>query len=106
MWRLTTWSLLYGVGVLMAASAVFAQEHGYTPADIENGSRLYQSSCAGCQGPTGDMVPGIDLMRGQFRRGATATEIIPIIQTGIPRTTMRPSSFSDTQAGTIVASLR
>src|SRR5207247_9938078 len=103
---LTTCSLLYGVGVLMAASAVFAREHGYTTADIENGSLLYQSSCAGCHGPTGDMVPGIDLMRGQFRRGSTDTEIIRIIQTGIPGTTMPPSSFSDTQAGTIVAYLR
>ena len=92
--------------MLLAASAVLAQEHGYTPADIENGSRLYQSSCAGCHGPTGDMVPGIDLMRGQFRRGSTDTEIIRIIQTGIPGTTMPPSSFSDTQAGTIVAYLR
>src|SRR5712691_7971544 len=103
---LTTCSLLYGVGVPMAASALFAQEHGYTPADIEDGSRLYQSSCAGCHGPTGDMVPGIDLMRGQFRRGSTDTEIIRIIQAGIPGTTMPPSSFSETQAGTIVAYLR
>jgi putative heme-binding domain-containing protein len=103
---LTTCSLLCGAGVLLAASALSAQEHGYTPADIENGSRLYQSSCAGCHGPTGDMVPGIELMRGQFRRGSTDPEIIRIIQAGIPGTTMPPSSFSETQAGTIVAYLR
>src|SRR5438128_8779665 len=89
-----------------AAAIVAAQEHGYTPADIENGSRIYQSSCAGCHGPTGDMVPGIELMRGQFRRASTDTEIIRIIRTGIPGTTMPPSSFSETQAGTIVAYLR
>jgi putative heme-binding domain-containing protein len=89
-----------------AAAIVAAQEHGYTPADIENGSRLYQSNCAGCHGPAGDMVPGIDLMRGQFRRGSTDTEIIRIIRSGIPGTTMPPGSFSDTQAGTIVAYLR
>jgi putative heme-binding domain-containing protein len=89
-----------------AAAIVAAQEHGYTPADIENGSRLFLSSCAGCHGPTGDLVAGIDLMRGQFRRGSTDTEIIRIIRSGIPGTTMPPSSFSETQAGTIVAYLR
>ena len=50
--------------MLVMASAPAAQEHSYTAADIENGSRLYQSSCAGCHGPNGDMVPGIELLRG------------------------------------------
>ena len=43
-----------------------AQEHSYTPADIENGSRVFQSTCAGCHGQNGDGVAGIDLSRGQF----------------------------------------
>jgi len=94
-----------GAGILIAA-AVAAQEHSYTPADIENGSRLYQSSCAGCHGPGGDMVPGIDLLRNQFRRATSDVEIIRIIQGGIPGTTMPPSSFTETQAGAIVAFLR
>src|SRR5262245_29403387 len=92
--------------VVLAAAIAGAQEHSYTPADIENGARLYQSSCAGCHGPNGDMVPGIDLLRGQFRRATTDVEIIRIIQSGIPGTTMPPSSFTETQAGTIVAFLR
>ena len=95
------------IGLLMLAVAVAAaQEHSYTQADIENGARLYQSSCAGCHGPNGDMVPGIELLRGQFRRATTDTEIIRLIQSGIPGTTMPPSSFSETQAGSIVAFLR
>jgi putative heme-binding domain-containing protein len=92
--------------IVLAAAIAGAQEHSYTPADIENGARLYQSSCAGCHGPNGDMVPGIDLQRGQFRRATTDTEVIRIIQSGIPGTTMPPSSFTETQAGTIVAFLR
>jgi cytochrome c oxidase cbb3-type subunit III len=95
-----------GAGVLLVASALRAQEHSYTQADIENGARLYQSSCAGCHGPNGDLVPGIDLQRGQFRRATTDTELIRIIVSGIPGTTMPPSSFTETQAGTIVAFLR
>jgi cytochrome c oxidase cbb3-type subunit III len=95
------------IGLLMLAVAVAAaQEHSYTQADIENGARLYQSSCAGCHGPNGDMVPGIELQRGQFRRATNDSEIMRIIQSGIPGTTMPPSSFTDTQAGSIVAYLR
>ncbi len=95
-----------GAGVLLLASALSAQEHSYTQGDIENGARLYQSSCAGCHGPNGDMVPGIELQRGRFRRATSDTEIMRIIQLGIPGTTMPPSSFTEAQAGTIVAFLR
>jgi putative heme-binding domain-containing protein len=95
-----------GGAVVLLAAALAAQEHSYTQADIENGARLYQSSCAGCHGPNGDMVPGIELQRGRFRRGTSDTEIMRIIQFGIPGTTMPPSSFSESQAGTIVAFLR
>jgi len=94
--------LMIAVGVAVAA----AQEHSYTQADIENGARLYQSSCAGCHGTNGDMVPGIELQRGQFRRATSDSEIVRIIQAGIPGTTMPPTSFTDTQAGSIVAFLR
>src|SRR5262245_1859891 len=92
--------------VVVAVATVGAQEHSYTQADVENGARLYQSSCAGCHGPNGDMVPGIELQRGQFRRATNDTDIVRIVQSGIPGTTMPPSSFTETQAGTIVAYLR
>jgi len=51
-------------------------------------------------------VPGIDLLRNQFRRATSDVEIIRIVREGIPGTTMPPSSFTETQAGTIVAFLR
>ena len=94
--------------LMIAAGAVAAaaQEHSYTQADIENGARLYQASCAGCHGQNGDMVPGIELQRGQFRRATTDAEIVRIFQAGIPGTTMPPTSFNETQAGSIVAFLR
>jgi putative heme-binding domain-containing protein len=92
--------------VFGAAVALAAQEHSYTPADIENGSRVFQTTCAGCHGQNGDGVAGIDLSRGQFRRGTSDTEIIKIIQTGIAGTTMPPHNLTDTEAGTVVAYLR
>jgi len=91
---------------LAATVAAAAQEHSYTQADIENGARLYQSSCAGCHGPDGEMVPGVELKRGQFRRATSDVDLIGIIQGGMPGTTMPPSSFTETQAGSIVAYLR
>jgi putative heme-binding domain-containing protein len=98
------------VGVLVLAMcaprALGAQEHSYTPADIENGSRVFQSTCAGCHGQNGDGVAGIDLSRAQFRRATSDTDIIKIIQTGIPGTTMPPHNLTDTEAGSVVAFLR
>lgn len=94
------------VVVFLATSTVFAQGHGYTPQDIENGGLIYQTSCAFCHGPEGDGVPGVDFSTGVFRRGSTDDELVRIIIGGIPGTAMPPSSYSEGQAGTIVAYLR
>ena len=83
-----------------------AQDHGYTPADIESGARLYQSACSGCHGPAGGEIPGVELGRGQFRRGTSDTDLIAIIKTGIPGTAMPPHSFSDQEAAQVVGYLR
>src|SRR5215510_12741102 len=91
---------------LTLAAPVWAQGHGYTPSDIENGGQLYQGNCTACHGPDGDGVPSINLGSGKFRRGTTDDEIVKIIIGGIPGTAMPPSSFSEGQAGTIVAYLR
>jgi cytochrome c oxidase cbb3-type subunit 3 len=89
-----------------AARALSAQDHGYTPADIESGGRLFQSNCAGCHGQTGDGVAGIDLGRGQFRRATSDTDLIKLIQTGVAGTTMPSHNFTDQQAATVVAYIR
>ena len=95
------------VACLLCAALAHAQQgHGYTPADIENGGLLYQANCTACHGPDGDGVPSINLGSGKFRRGTTDDEIVKIILGGIPGTAMPPSSFSEGQAGTIVAYLR
>ena len=95
------------IAAVLWASFVSAQGHGYTPADIENGGLLYQSNCTGCHGPEGDGVPSVNLGGGKFRRGTTTDdELVRIILGGIPGTAMPPSSFSEGQAGTIVAYLR
>jgi putative heme-binding domain-containing protein len=91
--------------VALAASQVSAQ-HTYTPGDIEDGGRLFRGNCVGCHGPDGDLVPGIDLGHGKFKRASTDEDLIKIIQTGIAGTPMPPGAYSEFQAGTIVAYLR
>ena len=58
--------LTVAVALLFGATA-YAQQHE-TAADIEDGGRVFRSSCANCHGHDGDQVPGVDLGRGQFKR--------------------------------------
>src|SRR2546426_12264529 len=73
---------------------------------MEAGGRLYQTSCVGCNGPDGGVVSGVNLGRGKFRRVTTDDEIVRTIISGVAGTGMPPSSFSEAEAGTIVAYLR
>jgi len=87
-------------------SLLFAQQHTYTTTDIEDGRRIYQSSCGTCHGALGDAVPGIDLGRGQFRRSVTDDDVAHTIRTGVAGTSMPPFNFSEPQALTVIAYLR
>ena len=87
------------------AAAVSAQ-HGYTRAEVENGARLFQASCATCHGPKGDAVRGVALLSGQFQRATSDEQLVKIIIEGIPGTSMPPNNYSALEAGMIVAYLR
>jgi putative heme-binding domain-containing protein len=87
------------------ASRALAQHA--TAFDIDNGARAYQSTCAACHGPDGNLIAGIDFGRGAFRRAYTDDELAGIIIGGIPNTPMPPSpATSRAQALQIVAYLR
>lgn len=101
-----TRTIVLALAAVLLAGGAFAQGHGYTPGDIENGGQIYQANCTGCHGPEGDGVPGVNLGSGTFRRGTTDDELVRIVIGGIPGTAMPPSAFSEGQAGTIVAYLR
>src|SRR5438093_9697083 len=90
--------------VAWAGSSLLAQHE--TAADIEDGGRVFQATCANCHGPDGDQIAGIDLGRGQFRRTMTDQDLIQIIRNGIPGTPMPASNFSAEQAAHVVAYLR
>ncbi|HEY2843276.1 MAG TPA: c-type cytochrome [Bryobacteraceae bacterium] len=91
--------------LILLSGSLFAQ-HSFTRADIEDGGRLYNNTCAACHGANGDRVSGVDLMHGKFRRANTDDGVAAIIEKGIPGTAMPPHALTDFQAGTIVAYLR
>lgn len=93
------------VAIAVIATSATAQQHE-TAADIEDGGRVFRSSCANCHGQDGDQVPGVDLGRGQFKRAQTDQDLIAIIQKGIPNTGMPATTFSTEQATRVVAYLR
>jgi putative heme-binding domain-containing protein len=93
------------VGLALSAAALSAQ-HSYTRAEVENGARLFQASCATCHGPKGDAVRGVALLGGQFKRAASDAQLVKIILEGIPGTSMPPNNYSELEAGMIVAYLR
>lgn len=113
--RITTRSGQAGAACLIVASAgAFAapqpplsQDHQfYSAADIEAGARIYRVQCAQCHGPTGDLVGGIDLRKGQFRRSTTNEELAKVIANGIPGTGMPPTSMQPGEITAIVAFIR
>jgi cytochrome c oxidase cbb3-type subunit 3 len=77
-----------------------------TAADLLDGERAYQNSCANCHGPNGDLITGIDLFRGRFRRPMSDEELVRIIRTGIPNTPMPATNMTAEQASKVVAYLR
>lgn len=93
------------ISLALWAGALFAQ-HGYSPADVDAGGRLYRSNCVNCHGQEGTAISGVDLGHGKFRRASTDEDLAHIIINGIPGTPMPPTNFTQPQAETIVAYLR
>ena len=97
---------LLPLALLLALPAVLFAQHTYTPADIQEGGRLFRANCVLCHGPEGDQVPGIDLGHGRFRQTYSENALVKIIQNGIPGTGMPPNNLQDFQAEIVVAYLR
>lgn len=97
---------------LVGAAASFALAQAPQTPDVgppgppPNGEQLYMENCAECHGPEGDVVPGVNLGHGRFRRATTDPELVGIVLRGIPNTAMPPTNFTERQASAIVQYLR
>jgi putative heme-binding domain-containing protein len=92
--------------VLHAATARAQQDHQYSSTDIGTGLRLYGAQCALCHGPNGDLVAGINLRRGQFRRPMSDDDLRKVITAGVPNTPMPPFKFQASELDGLVAFIR
>src|SRR5436190_13851737 len=93
--------------ILTFGMAILAQQHSYTQAEIDAGSKLYDSNCGSCHGENGDKIAGIDFSKSTFKTARTDEDIARIARSGVPNTAMPPNpALSEAQAGNLVAFVR
>ena len=94
--------------IVMIGAPAAAQQHAgsMTPTDLEAGAKLYNAQCAGCHGPGGSQVTGVDLARGNFRSGASDEALARTIVDGIPGTAMRAHRFTPQEISVLIAYVR
>lgn len=100
--------LLLASGAHRLAAQAPAQDHPgqYSAIDIETGSRLYAGQCVLCHGPNGDVVAGVDLRRGQFRRAASDEDLARVITRGLPEAGMPGFKLQPSEVDGLVAFIR
>jgi len=92
--------------VVMLIAPLAAQQHSYSPAEVATGKELFTVQCQPCHGPNGDLVAGIDMRKGEFKRVSTDEEISRIILNGVPGTGMPPFSLPEASRAALVAYIR
>ena len=103
-WTLRPWRLLVLALVAWSVPAA-AQDHQYSTADIEVGLKVYGAQCALCHGPNGDVVSGVNLRLGRFRRVVTDDDLAQVIARGVPPA-MPSFTFSAAETTGLVAFIR
>jgi putative heme-binding domain-containing protein len=100
--------LLLVPGASRLAAQTTAPDHPgqYSAADIETGSRLYAGQCVLCHGPNGDVVAGVDLRRGQFRRAVSDEDIARVVAKGLPEAGMPGFKLQPSEVDGLVAFIR
>jgi putative heme-binding domain-containing protein len=99
-------ALRIAASLITLAGTAAAGQHLTRPADLDEGARLYRSSCALCHGLDGTRVSGVSLGSGQYRHASSDDELARIIRAGIPGTAMPSNTLSDEETANVVAFLR
>jgi putative heme-binding domain-containing protein len=99
-------ALLAGAIVTRDVAAQALQDHQYSSADIESGSRLYSARCMLCHGPDGDRISGINLRRGTFRQPMSDADLRRVITEGFSGKGMPPFALQPPELEALVAFIR
>lgn len=96
-----------GWAVAQEESSLVMSNPFNTPADRENGARIFLSQCASCHGRDGRGGQGTpDFTTGRFRRASSDEGLFQIVGKGVPGTTMPAFSLNAREAWSTVAYLR
>ncbi len=101
----TTLIRLACLSCLFLVSAAMAQ-HEYPEVEVQRGGQFFRNACIACHGQNGDSLDDVSLADPVFLQGMTDEQLITIITTGVQGTAMLASTYSELQAGNIVAYLR
>jgi cytochrome c oxidase cbb3-type subunit III len=83
-------------------AALASPLRGQTPAELDQGRRLFETHCSFCHGPRGEGGKGPTLAQPTLPRASDAASLLRIIRSGIPGTEM-PSSRLEPHELTLVA---
>jgi cytochrome c oxidase cbb3-type subunit III len=95
-----------GLAILIATIISPAAAQQRSAAEVESGKQLFTLHCQPCHGPEGDLVPGVDMRKGQFKRVSTDEEISRVILNGLPGTAMPPTNLPENSRAAVVAYIR
>ncbi len=106
--RLAVAALLVALTVSAAAAQVATTDHPgqYGQAEIDAGARVYGTQCSQCHGVNGDMVTGVDLRRGLFRRASSDEDLAQVVLKGVPGAGMPPFPLQPAELTGIIAYIR
>ncbi|HLG98730.1 MAG TPA: c-type cytochrome [Bryobacteraceae bacterium] len=100
------WIHAFPAALLLLSLPAAGQQRRYSAAEVAEGKQLFSVQCQPCHGPNGDLVAGVDMRKGQFKRASTDEEISRIIANGVPGTGMPPFSLPDNSRTALVAYIR
>ena len=83
-----------------------ASAQGVDPARLDLGAKVYGSLCTTCHGPAGDLVAGVNLSTGQFKRAANDLDVMNVILKGVPGTAMPANNLGNADLLGVVAYLK
>ena len=102
------WIYLFeaALAAVLLIAPLAAQQRNSSAAEVAAGRQLFNVQCQPCHGPNGDLVQGIDMRKGQFKRVSTDDDLSKVILNGIPGTGMPPFSLPDASRTALVAYIR
>jgi putative heme-binding domain-containing protein len=93
--------LIVGLGGAAPTAAQSAD-----PARVDLGAKVYGSLCTTCHGPSGDLVAGVNLSTGQFKRATSDLDVMNVILKGIPGTAMPANNLGNADLLGVIAYIK